>query len=81
MFMPDMPSVPAADEPTVCPRCVLTPAEAAVLISLILSVTLLTWSGRPVPAVLTALCAGAATMLVPLRRICLAVGAGAGAQR
>lgn len=81
MLTPEASRLPAVDEPAAYPRYVLAPAEAAVLISLILSVTLLTWSGRPVPGVLTALCAGAATMLVPLRGICLAARPGAGSQQ
>ncbi len=67
----DVPSLPTCGESGLYPRQMLAPAEAAVLICLILSVTLLTWFQRPIPMVLTALCAGAATVLIPLRGICL----------
>ncbi|MFD5878456.1 hypothetical protein [Streptomyces yangpuensis] len=59
------------------PRQLVTP-EAAVLIALVLSVTLLSWYQRPIPVVLTALCATAATMLLPLRVLCMTGRCGAG---
>ncbi|MGW7314675.1 hypothetical protein [Streptomyces sp. NPDC054865] len=59
------------------PRRLVTP-EAAVLIALVLSVTVLSWYQRPIPAVITALCVTAATMLLPLRVVCLTGRSGAG---
>ncbi|MER6253717.1 hypothetical protein ABT224_20405 [Streptomyces sp. NPDC001584] len=59
------------------PRQLVTP-EAAVLIALVLSVTMLSWYQRPIPVVLTALCATAATMLLPIRVVCLTGRCGAG---
>ena len=65
----DVPCTPTSDDHALYPRQVMAPPEAAVLICLILSVTLLTWFQRPIPAVMTVLCAGAAALLIPLRGI------------
>ncbi|HUR09545.1 MAG TPA: hypothetical protein VM347_43895 [Nonomuraea sp.] len=53
------------DEPAPRSRHGLTVPEAAVLIALVLSLTLLTCLQRPLPAVLTALYAGTMVMLTP----------------